>query len=263
MKKYIQLTKMFLEEELQSPLGLFLNLILSSIGIFALILLWKAIYASEHEIFGITQDEMIRYYLAVLIIGKVIKSGSDDYFKEKIESGDITSDFVKPVNYILLLFSRTVAKIILYFVGLSCITLFVSLILHISPIISVQNTLYSVIPLILAFLIGFFITTMIGSLHFFFPELRYFSFLARDLVIGLLAGITFNLELVTGILYKIIVVLPFRYIVNFPVIILTSDIASPEIINGVVIQFFWVIMCTIGALLFFKSGLKHYTAYGG
>jgi len=52
MRKYIQLTKMFLEEELQSPLGLLLNLFLSSIGILALILLWKAIYRTEQEIYG-------------------------------------------------------------------------------------------------------------------------------------------------------------------------------------------------------------------
>jgi len=43
---------MFLEEELQSPLGLLLNLFLSSIGILALILLWKAIYRTEQEIYG-------------------------------------------------------------------------------------------------------------------------------------------------------------------------------------------------------------------
>jgi len=206
---------------------------------------------------------MIRYYLAVLIIGKVIKSGSDDYFKEKIESGDITTDFVKPINYILLLFTRTVAKIFIYFVGLSFITITVALLLHINPILSLDHVLYSIVPLLFAFLLGFFVTTKIGSLHFYFPDLSYFSFLARDLVIGLLAGITFNLELVTGFFYKIIVLLPFRYIVNFPVIILTSDIPPDAVVQGLLIQAVWLVICTIGSILFFKAGLKRYCAYGG
>lgn len=254
---------MFLEEELQSPVGLLLNLVLSSIGIFALILLWQALYRTEQEIFGITYEEMVRYYLAVLIIGQVIKSGSDDYFKEKIESGDITTDFTKPIHYLSLLFARTIAKILVYFAGLSLITMAVALVLHIQPVESFDKILYSAFPLILAFLLGFFITTMIGTLHFYFPDLRYFSFLARDLVIGVLAGITFNLELVTGFLHTLIVMLPFRYIVNFPVIALTTDISSDSLMQGILIQMFWLGACAIGAILFFNSGLKRYTAFGG
>jgi ABC-2 type transport system permease protein len=254
---------MFIQEELQSISGLFLNLFLSSIGIIALIALWKSIYQTEKEIFGITYEEMIRYYLGVLIIGKLIKSGSDDYFKEKIESGDIITDLTKPINYLLLLLARTIAKIIVYVSGLVIISIVVAFVINISPVRDLYTLLIAILPIVSAFFLGFFITTTMSSLYFYLPELRYFSFLARDLIMGILAGVIFNIELLKGIAYEIFNFLPFKYIINFPVLILSSSISKEGISIGIINQTFWTFIFGALCIYTFNKGLKKYNTFGG
>ncbi len=253
---------MFVLEEIESGLSLFLNYALSSLGIIALIILWKAIYKSN-DFFGITENEMISYYLGVLIIGKIMKSGADDYFKEKVESGDISNDFVKPVNYVMVLFTRTIAKILIYFLGMTVIAFMLSLTLKLPLSMDYLHIIFGIPIILFAFLLGFSITTIIGSLYFYFPNLRYFAFLARDIIIGLLAGVMFNLELLTGNIYKIFNILPFKYIINFPVLVLTGDISLKQILSGFLTQIIWTILSLIFCILFFKQGYKKYSSYGG
>jgi len=263
MRKYLQLTKMFIQEEIQSPINVFLNLFLSSIGIIVIMILWKAVFETHAAIYGITYEEMIRYYLAVLIVGKLIKSGSDDFFKEKVESGDISSDLIKPINYILYLLTRTIAKILVYFSGLLIITITLALIINVAPVSNLVNLIYSLLPIILAFALGFFVTISVSSFHFFYPEIQFFSFLVRDMCIGILAGVFFNLELLTGTVYKIFNILPFKYIINFPAVILSSDIKMRNIVDGILLQLIWVMIMGLSSIYLFKSGLRKYNTYGG
>lgn len=254
---------MFVQEEISSGFGLVFNFLFASFGTVGLIYLWKSIYSTRGIVFGISQTEMIRYYLGVLIVGRLIKSGADDFFKEKISSGDITVDLIKPISYILVLMIRSIAKIIIYIFGLTIVAFFISKVMNITIIPDLNNFFLSIPTIFLAFLMGFFVIITFSSLYFFFPSLEHFSFLARDLVLGLLSGMMFNLELLTGSIYKVFNFLPFKYIINFPVIILTTEIDNSALIEGISLQLIWTTVLAAIAFYTFNAGRKRYSTYGG
>jgi len=263
MNKYKAIYKAFLMEELSNKLALIINLFLSSIGVIALIILWKAIYNTNSIIVGIDENEMIRYFLVVLLIAKVIKIGADDFVKDEIESGSIGTNLVKPLNYINFLFVRSCAKMTVYFSGMSLIILIISLIINLNPFIGIMNFGLFLILSVLAFLLGFEVTVIMSSLYFYFPDLRYFAFVARDLIIGFLSGMTFNIELLSGILYTIFVFLPFKYLTNFPAVVASSVIDFKFFVTGFIVEIVWIILLFVLMKLLFSKGLKIYNFYGG
>lgn len=261
--KYLTMIKLFVQEELLNRSNLIINLLLSTLSISALLLLWDNLYQEKLYIGGISRNEMLRYYLGVLIIGKLIKPGADDYFKDLISSGKLSYKMIKPFGIIKLLFSRTVAKVTVSVSGLILASLVLSEVFQLGVVVSFSQLLLSIPSIILAFLLGFFVITTIGALHFYFEDLTYFTFLARDVLLGVFAGVMFNLELLSTTLKKIFSLMPFKYIVNFPVSAFTSDMTKSELTNGTVIQLFWTIICACICLFIVNKGFKKYSHYGG
>jgi ABC-2 type transport system permease protein len=58
-------------------------------------------------------------------------------------------------------------------------------------------------------------------------------------------------------------VLPFYYMVGFPVEVLTGQINSVEAATGFVIQAAWLIVAVVIYRVVWRSGLKRYSAIGG
>jgi ABC-2 type transport system permease protein len=85
----------------------------------------------------------------------------------------------------------------------------------------------------------------------------------QDALIFLLAGVVAPVALLPGPLQTLARVLPFYYMVGFPVEVLTGQISSSEAATGFVIQAAWLIVAVLIYRLVWRSGLKRYSAIGG
>jgi ABC-2 type transport system permease protein len=57
--------------------------------------------------------------------------------------------------------------------------------------------------------------------------------------------------------------LPFRYMVGFPVEILTGQVDAPNLLLGFGVQIFWTLVSVGLAQLVWTNGLRRYSAVGG
>jgi ABC-2 type transport system permease protein len=58
-------------------------------------------------------------------------------------------------------------------------------------------------------------------------------------------------------------ILPFRYMVSFPVEVLTGQVSGSEMVTGFLLQGLWLIAALGLSGLVWRSGVRMYTAIGG
>ena len=66
-----------------------------------------------------------------------------------------------------------------------------------------------------------------------------------------------------GILKQAAILLPFRYMIGFPIEVLMGKLPPGETVAGLVIQFIWTTSVIIIYKMIWNRGVKAYTAIGG
>jgi ABC-2 type transport system permease protein len=85
----------------------------------------------------------------------------------------------------------------------------------------------------------------------------------QDSLIFLLAGQVAPIALLPGILQSAAGVLPFRYMVAFPVEILTGNLSTAQIAAGFVVQLSWLTVAAILTIAIWRRGIQRYAGFGG
>jgi ABC-2 type transport system permease protein len=85
----------------------------------------------------------------------------------------------------------------------------------------------------------------------------------QDALIFLLAGQVAPVALLPGALQSAAKILPFRYMVAFPVEVLTGQVETSQLAAGFALQIVWVLIAVGLYALLWRTGLRRYTAVGG
>jgi ABC-2 type transport system permease protein len=118
------------------------------------------------------------------------------------------------------------------------------------------------LSLVGAWLITYFVMAIIGTLSFFMEsstsvfEIWLMSFM-------LLSGYLIPLELFPAWVRSIAYVLPFRYTLGFPVELLIGMVPIGSVVGGLLIEWAYVGVSFVGAVWFWRAGVRRYGAFGG
>jgi len=85
----------------------------------------------------------------------------------------------------------------------------------------------------------------------------------QDALIFLLAGQAAPVGLLPEGIKRLAQILPFRYMVGFPVEILTGQLSGAEIRSGLVLQTGWLIVAVALYRVMWVTGVRRYAAVGG
>jgi ABC-2 type transport system permease protein len=85
----------------------------------------------------------------------------------------------------------------------------------------------------------------------------------NDTLVFLLAGQAAPTALLPGFLRQAAEVLPFRYMLGFPVEVLSGKLDPSEILLGFIYQIVWITAVLLLHNVVWKKGVRHYTAVGG
>jgi len=85
----------------------------------------------------------------------------------------------------------------------------------------------------------------------------------QESLIFLIGGQVAPIALLPGVLKSAAIVLPFRYMVGFPVEILSGQLAPAEVWTGLGLQAGWLVVALVLCRVLWRAGLKQYTAVGG
>lgn len=218
--------------------------------------------AGTAEIGGMSRDEFIFYYLVLIAVNQLTYAQSNWTVGDAIRSGDYNRLLLYPLPPIFDTVAAEVAgkMLMLSFV----VPLALAVGLWLQPQVQIRGVQVALfVPALLgAWLLRFLWGYSLALLAFW--TTRADGLLAvQDALIFLLAGQVAPVMLLPPAIQVVAVVLPFRYMVGFPVEVLTGQLTAGEIGLGYALQAGWLLLALALAVGLWRRGLRRYSAVGG
>jgi ABC-2 type transport system permease protein len=257
---------MGLQTALEYRINFAISLISAIYPIFIQSFLWTAIYnaSPETELYGYTYRQMIMYTFLAGLIARLVYTGFEYEIMDDVKNGKFSKFLVQPIGYfpyrIANFFGQKMPSLILILIILAVILLGLNTVWGIS--IELSRILLFLITLVLALMLNFLIFYSISAMAFWIVEIG-FLFEGFRIVIILLSGGIFPLEVFGSAFVRISNLLPFKYTVNYPINVLNGRLPAGEIGYGMIIQGVWIALCTLIASYLWRVGSRRYVAVGG
>lgn len=266
MKKYLQIFKVSFEEEFAYRFNFILWRFRNVIQILMTYFVWNAVYSDPGKvIFGYDRAKILTYVFGTVIVRSLVMSARSMDVGNDISTGDLSNYLIKPMNYFKYFFTRDAASKILNLIF--AIGEFLLLLLILRPPFVIQTNLISIlgflIALVLAMCIYSLILFLLSSIPFWVPELGWSSqFLVAVVIVEVLSGMVFPINILPHPLQSVILVTPFPYLIYFPVEIYLGNIKGLAILGGILVSAAWTGILWISLNVVWKKGLKVYQAFG-
>ena len=230
------------------------------------IFLWSAIFqnAPGRSIQGYNFGEMVSYYLLVMLTRAFSSMpGLSTGIAGSIADGSVRKYLIQPVDMLDHLFWHRIAhKLVYYAIATGPFALVFWLCReHLPNFPGWPVMLAFISSLLMSFLIGFLIETLIGLIAFWFLEVSSLIFIYMMLSY-FLSGHMIPLELLSKWI-PFVDYLPFRYLAYTPTAILLGKIPPEHLPMELLIQAGWIAGLFILNRYTFNRGVLRYSAFGG
>lgn len=268
MKKYISkyyyCFLMGFQTTLEYRSDFFLSLISTIFPIVIQISLWSAIYKTTGQgaIYGYSYSQMIMYTILVALVGKFLATGFEWEMNDDIKNGGLSKYIVRPINYIYYRLSCFVGGRFALLVFLSILISFIVMIFPQQRAMTVFRLIYIIISFMLAMLLNFILFFITGTSAFYFTEVAQI-FPAISIIITLISGGIFPVDIFGDAYFKFLNFLPFKYTLQFPIDVIIGKLDVQSTFLGIIFQGIWVLVLFFVLKVFFNNGLKKYIAIGG
>lgn len=218
--------------------------------------------AGEKTIAGMDRSEFIAYYLLIIVVNQLTYSTTNWTVGDVIRYGNLNTWLLHPLPPIFEALSAELAGKVVFMAFIipvaAILAIFLQPVLHTTPAASSLFIAALLLAWMLRFLWGYWLALLA------FWTARADSLLViQDSLVFLLSGIVAPFALLPTNIADIARWLPFRYMVGFPVEVLTGQIGPSEILFGLAIQSFWVLLSIALCRLVWRQGLAKYSAVGG
>lgn len=263
MKKYLSVAKLTWDETFTYRLNFTIWRVRSVLSLLTIYFLWFSVLPKGSNLLGYTQDSILTYIIGAYFVGAIVFSSRTPEIGDNINSGDLSIFLLRPINYFFYWFAKDAGdKAMNIFFSIFELILFF-IVIH--PPLFIQTNIFtlflSIIAIIFSTLILFWINVLLGLIGFWSQETWAPRFIFYTLV-PFLSGVFFPLDIVPGVIFSIIKLLPFTYLLYFPVKIYLGQLVIVEIILGFGVSLVWVIILQGFAQFVWKKGLRSYVAYG-
>jgi ABC-2 type transport system permease protein len=265
-KKYKQAFLLGLQNSMAYRANFFLSLLSSMIPMIMQIFLWTAVFHNSREatVYGYSLSGMLSYVIIAAIVSKLVDTSVKWEIHGDIKEGGLSKYMIRPIGYLRF----RVAS----FLGQKCPqTLVVLLALTISLMILSRFLPLALTPgrmllflaaSVMALCLNLVIAFIVSAAAFWLTE-AWSLYMISDVILLLVSGGVFPLELFGTTLKTILSCLPFQYTIYFPANILNGSLSYDKIAQGMALQLVWIFVLTVINNFVWKTGQKKYVAVGG
>ncbi|GAB4269462.1 MAG: hypothetical protein Kow0029_05460 [Candidatus Rifleibacteriota bacterium] len=210
--------------------------------------------------------DYLLYYLMVPLIMNLTNSQKIFRFPQAVKDGSLSRDLLKPFPPVLIfvidvLTSNLVQLIYLFPITAICIIIFNSRLpsLQIGPV----GFFIFLMAILAGLTMRIMVSGSIALLGFWIEDVTTLNLVLNGGIWALLGGMIVPVATFPESIRRIASYLPYRYMLSFPIEILSGKLSASEIFSGFLVIAAW--SCVLFFLIKFiwKSGLKTFTAYGG
>lgn len=232
---------------------------------FVLYLYWRgALLSQGGNIAGWTLSTISTYYLMLIVASACLMAHiEENVSREDIQQGELTKFLVKPFSYyILKFFLETPWRILEGFYGFIVLFLFVFFFKNLFIIATdVETLILSAVIVVLAYILSFTFKMIIGLSAFWFTDVGGF-FQLVEAIIFLCSGLLLPLSLLPDMLAKVAYVLPFAYMIYFPIISLQGTQNVGQLMHIILMQLIWIAIMAYLYSVLWKNGIRKFTGIG-
>jgi ABC-2 type transport system permease protein len=230
------------------------------------IFLWGAIFrgAASDTLNEYSYPDMVAYYLLAML-GRAFSSmpGLASGIAMEVRDGTVKKYLTQPIDMIGYLFWHRVAHKAVYYaiaagpfglVFFLCRSYFPGW--PSSPVVAAWLA-----SLVMAFLVGFLLESLIGLISFWFLEVSSLVFIYM-MINYFLSGHMIPLEWIDGWL-PVVHYLPFRYLAYTPAAIMLGKIPPSQLPFELGVEAAWICVLLLLNRVAFARGVRRYGAFGG
>lgn len=263
--KYAKIILLHFENLLEHRSRSFVWFLVSAIGCLIYVLFWLAATQGKKEIIpSWSSFKIISYYLFLLIASVFLTSHiEEDVAKEDIREGLLTKYLLKPFSYYWIKFFEELPYRVLQ--GFYGVIVLLILYLFFGKIFVLTNDfliiILSIIIMIFAYFLFFTYKIIIGLIAFWLIDIGGFLQL-QEMFILVFAGYVIPLEFLPKWLENIANILPFSYMIYYPIISFEGKLVHSQLIWIILFQAIWLFILILIYNFLWKKGLQKYSAVG-
>jgi len=263
-RKYAKTLTMGLQSSLEYRVNFLLGLLSCLFPILIQIFLWNAIFRSTGEggVFGYTEGEAIAYAVLAALFSRMVATGFEYEIAGDVKNGQLSKFVVQPIHYFAFRLCTFLGEKILHIAVIGCIIAVAVAILHNVIAWDAARFAAALLALVLAVAINFLIYYNLSMIAFWMVEV-WGVFLTFSLLANVASGGIFPLDMFGSGAQAVLNVLPFKYIVFFPVHVLLGKLAPGELLPGLLVQLMWIAVLYSVSVALWRVGMRKYESAGG
>ncbi len=266
LEKYLQIFKISLVQEFAYRLNFIMWRVRNVMQIFLVFFLWNSVFSDPTRmVFGYDRGKILTYVFGILILKAIVLSARAVDVAGEISRGDLSNFLLKPINYFKFWFTRDISSKALN-LGFAIVEVLILFIL-LKPPLFIQTEIISLfgflVSLVLAVFLFFLLLFLINLVAFWMPENSWAAqFLFIAILTEFLSGGVFPLDILPITVQRFLYLLPFPYLMFFPLQVYLGKIVGSQMFGGILISLFWVLVLAIGLNIVWNKGIKRFEAVG-
>lgn len=213
---------------------------------------------------GYSVREMVTYLLgAGLINSFILTTAENPDTSQSIQEGNLSSLLIQPFSPYLVWFARDMgSKCFLFFIGLvGYFGVFAFMKDYLVSPFSAGHLLLFFVAIMMASLLQFFLFEALSLLSFWIENTYGIRFTVR-VIMEVATGAIIPLSFFPGAFQKILMVLPFPFLIYFPMRIYLRKISVCDVVPELLAQIGWIVGLALVNLAIWKKGLRRYVSMG-
>ncbi len=225
--------------------------------------IWQAVYSTQDAVESVNLAEMLTYVILMAFISRLTESSIGFKLGDKIRTGEIAGDFVRPINLKWYLFADQIGNS-LYGIFLALIPAGVMLALYrtfLPPVDLFHGCMFG-LSLALGILLGYLLNYFLGLFVFWIKNYGYISWFLGAFT-TLFSGGAVPLWFYPPALRAVANILPFRFISFEAVSIYLGKTPVSDIYIVIAGQLIWIAVFFVACQLVWNRAQKVVTVQGG
>lgn len=241
-----------------------LNFIYTFLMMYSVGYVWRALYAANPSVTGVSLSQMISYAVLGVALEAILhpRNGPQTYIMEQVRKGTIEMDLMKPIDFQFYMFAKNMGGLAVRFLFL----VFAFFNRGIFPVFpgTARSTgaFWLFCGLACSVIISFFMNFILGSLSMITMNIKNINW-GYNAVLRFFSGQMVPLWIFPGILGTVSGILPFRCIYAIPMSIYIGNDAGVDMLRVLGVQFVWILLLWVFSRLLMKRVFARVMIQGG